>query len=157
MGDFFALALPVALAAILVSAGVEDVRRREIANWKNAAIALMAPAWWLAIGLPVWPGMALQLAVAVGVFALFAGAFAIGMMGGGDVKMIAALALWFPLHSVVWMLVAMSLVGGAITAVMLVDHRRRGAAGQPEIPYGVAIAAAALLLLYHQPLLNQFG
>ncbi|UZK70889.1 prepilin peptidase [Sphingomonas sp. S1-29] len=156
MGDVFAWGLPIALAALLVSAGIEDVRKREIANWKNAAIALMAPLWWIAIGLPVWPGMAIQLGVALLVFGLFAAAFAAGMMGGGDVKMIAALALWFPLHSLLWLLVVMSLVGGALTLVMLIDHRRRNNAGQPEIPYGVAIACAALLTL-GEPLFNHFG
>ncbi|UUL81393.1 A24 family peptidase [Sphingomonas qomolangmaensis] len=156
MGEFFAWGLPIALAVLLVSAGIEDVRKREIANWKNAAIALMAPLWWVAIGLPVWPGMAIQLGIALLVFGLFAAAFAAGMMGGGDVKMIAALALWFPLHSLLWLLVVMSLVGGALTLVMLIDHRRRKNAGQPEIPYGVAIACAALLTL-GEPLFNHFG
>ncbi|WP_033919642.1 A24 family peptidase [Sphingomonas sp. 37zxx] len=156
MGEVFAWGLAVVLAGILVSAGIEDVRHREIANWKNAAIALLAPAWWVAIGLPMWPGMAIQLGLALLVFALFAAAFAAGMMGGGDVKMIAALALWFPLHSLLWLLVVMSLVGGAITLVMLVDHRRRRISEQPEIPYGVAIACAALLTL-SEPVFNHFG
>lgn len=156
MGDIFAWGLPIVLAGLLVSAGVEDVRHREIANWKNAAIAALAPAWWVAIGLPVWPAMVLQLGIAVLAFALFAAAFAAGMMGGGDVKMIAALALWFPLHALVWLLVVMSLVGGAITLVMLIDHKRRKITDQPEIPYGVAIACAALLSL-GEPLFNHFG
>ena len=35
--------LLLVLAALLVSAGIQDARTREIANWKNAAIALLAP------------------------------------------------------------------------------------------------------------------
>ncbi|TKD53070.1 A24 family peptidase [Sphingomonas baiyangensis] len=156
MGDVLRFVMPVALAALLLSAGIEDVRKREIANWKNAAIALAAPLWWWAIGLEAWPGAAIQIGVAIGVFALFAAAFAAGMMGGGDVKMIAALALWFPLGAFFDLLLLMSVLGGAITLAMLIEHRRAQKPGSPEIPYGVAIACAALLSL-HQPLLNHFG
>ena len=145
------IALPVLLAILLVSAGIEDARRREIANWKNAAIALLAPAWWWALGYDAWPDMAAQAALASVVFALFCGAFAVGQMGGGDVKLIGALALWLPLQPLVWMLMAMSLAGGALTLVMLADHAwKRGSGRTPgpiEVPYGVAIAVAALLAL----------
>src|SRR3546814_8206546 len=60
------------LVLLLVSAGIEDVRTREIANWKNAAIALIAPLWWVASGLAPWPDMAIQIGLAVSVFAVFA-------------------------------------------------------------------------------------
>jgi prepilin peptidase CpaA len=78
------------------------------------------------------------------VFALFCGVFAFGWMGGGDVKMIGALALWFPLQLLVWMLVVMSIAGGVLTIVMLFDRGARKG-GAVEIPYGLAIAFAALL------------
>ncbi len=141
------IALPAVLAILLVSAGIEDARRREIANWKNAAIALLAPAWWWALGYAAWPDMAAQLALASIVFALFCGAFALGQMGGGDVKLIGALALWLPLQPLVWMLMAMSLAGGALTLVMLAERAWKRGNGQIEVPYGVAIAVAALLAL----------
>lgn len=152
------IALPIlvfALGGLLVSAGIEDARTREIANWKNAAIALLAPVWWYVNGLAIWPDMAVQLGVAVAVFALFALAFHLNMMGGGDVKMIAALALWLPLGALTSMLMVMAIAGGAITLVMMIEHRMRKAEGAPEIPYGVAIAAAAILAL-REPLLNHF-
>ena len=86
--DILALILPAMLGGLLLSAGIEDARTREIANAKNAAIALLAPLWWIAIGLDPWPGMAIQLGVATLAFAFFLGARALGQMGGGDVKMI---------------------------------------------------------------------
>ncbi len=147
-------ALPVVLAVLLLSAGIEDVRVREIANWKNAAIALLAPAWWWTTGLGLWPEVALQVGVALAVFGLFTGAFALGMMGGGDVKMIGALALWFPLTVLPQMLVTMSLVGGAITVAMLIERKWRK--HEIEVPYGVAIAVAGLLAL-GEPVLNQMA
>ena len=155
MGDWIATVLLGVLALILVSAGIQDARTREIANWKNAVIALMAPLWWWANGLGVWPDMAMQLGVAAVVLALFAAAFAFGQMGGGDVKLIAALALWLPVVPLVWMLVLMSLLGGVLTLVMLVERKLRPREGLLEIPYGVAIVMAALLVL-REPIFNQF-
>ncbi|GAA0440079.1 MULTISPECIES: A24 family peptidase [Sphingomonas] len=147
--------LLLALVVLLLSAGIEDVRTREIANWKNALIALLAPGWWMASGLSLWPGVAIQLAVAVAVFGLFVGAFWLGQMGGGDVKLIGALALWLPPQPLLWMLVLMSLLGGALTLLMVADKLLRKKKQLPEIPYGVAIALAALLVI-REPILNQF-
>lgn len=154
MGDYLSFALLGALALLLVSAGIEDVRTREIADWKNALIALLAPAWWWASGLGLWPGAAIQIGVALLVFALFVGAFALGQMGGGDVKLIGALALWLPPMPLMWMLVVMSLAGGALTLVMLAERWWRPAERPLEIPYGVAIAIAGLLSL-REPIINQ--
>lgn len=150
------LALLGALVLLLVSAGLEDVRVREIANWKNAAIALLAPLWWWATGGAPWPDMAMQIGLASTVFAVFALVFSAGWMGGGDVKLIGALALWFPLQPLLWMLAAMSLAGGAITLALAIEHRLRRRPGALEVPYGVAIAVAALLAL-REPILNQFN
>jgi prepilin peptidase CpaA len=144
-----------ALALLLVAAGIEDARHREIANWKNVAIALLAPVWWWANGLTVWPDMAIQLGLALAVFAMFCAAFHFNWMGGGDVKMIGALALWFPFVPLVSMLIIMSLVGGVLTIVLMIDQRVRKKPGSPEIPYGVAIAIAALLTV-REPIFNQF-
>jgi prepilin peptidase CpaA len=133
MGGLFITLLLVALALLLVSAGIQDARTREIANWKNAAIALMAPLWWWANGLALWPDVAVQAGVAALVFAFFLGAFALGQMGGGDVKMIGALALWLPVMPLVWMLVLMSLIGGALTLIMVIDKKlRRGGIMAPR-------------------------
>lgn len=135
------------LALLLVSAGIQDARTREIANWKNAVIALLAPLWWWSVGLSPWPDMAIQFGVALIVFALFVTAFQLGWMGGGDVKMIGALALWFPLQGLAWMLIVMSLLGGALTLVLVVERAVRRQSAAVEVPYGVAIALAALVAL----------
>src|SRR4051812_31814918 len=125
MGDVFLTFLLSALGLLLVSAGIEDARTRNIANWKNAVIALLAPAWWWANGLALWPDVAIQLGVALLVFGFFVGAYAIGQMGGGDVKLLGALALWLPVQPLLGMLVLMSLVGGALTIVMVAEHWTR--------------------------------
>ena len=145
-----------ALALLLVSAGVEDIRIREIANWKNAAIALLAPLWWLSNGVAFWPDVVLQLAVAAGIFAFFCVAFHFGQMGGGDVKMIGALSLWLPLLPLLTMLLVMSIVGGVLTVVLMIERHFKRTRGGIEVPYGVAIAIAGLLAL-REPLLNQLS
>ena len=143
------------LAAALLAAAVGDWRARIIPNWLNAGIALLAIPYWWSIGLPLWPGMALQLALGAAVFGLFAIAFRFGAMGGGDVKMAAALALWLPLAGVVKLLVIMSIAGGVLTLAMLTAHRMAKSAGQPEIPYGIAIAFGGIWLIGER-FLNQF-
>lgn len=152
------IALPIlifTLGGLLVSAGIEDARTREIANWKNAAVALLAPLWWYANGLDIWPDMALQLGVALAVFAVFLAAFHFGLMGGGDVKLIVALALWLPFPAYLSMLMVMSIAGGVVTLVMMAERLIKKTSETIEVPYGVAIAFAGLLAL-REPLLNQF-
>jgi prepilin peptidase CpaA len=141
------------LALLLLTAAVTDLRGRVIANGLNAAIALLAPAYWWASGYAIWPDMALQLGLGLGVFAAFAGLFALGWMGGGDVKLLGALALWLPAALTLRMLVLMSLIGGVLTLAYVVAHRLRRLRDNPEIPYGVAIAGAALAVI-GEPYLN---
>ena len=152
------IALPIlifALGGLLVSAGIEDARTREIANWKNAVVVLLAPLWWYANGLDIWPDMALQLGVALAVFAVFLLVFHFGLMGGGDVKLIVALALWLPFPAYLSMLMVMSIAGGVVTIVMMAERVIKKTSATIEVPYGVAIAFAGLLAL-REPLLNQF-
>jgi len=144
------------LALLLLAAAVIDVRTLTISNRLNLAVALLAPVFWLSIGLPLWPNAAAQVAVGAGVFALLAAAFYAGMMGGGDVKLAAALALWFSPASTLKFLVLMSIAGGVLTLALVAGHRMRGKAGRPDIPYGVAIAFGGLAILT-QRFLNQFA
>lgn len=147
-------ALVAVLVLLLLSAGIEDARRREIANWKNAAIALLAPGWWYLQGYG-WADAGIQFGIALGVFAVFVGAFHFGWMGGGDVKMIGALALWLPGQALFSMLMVMSVIGGVLTLIMMLDHWRHKAPGAVETPYGVAIAMASMIAL-SEPIFNQF-
>ena len=150
------LILAALLAAALCLAAATDWKRREIDEWLNIAIALAAPLFWWATGLPVWPDMAIQIALAALAFAVFAGLFALGAMGGGDVKLIGALALWFAPLDLLRLLIAMSLIGGALTLLMLVRQKALKLPGKPEIPYGIAIALAGLWALCER-YLNHFG
>ena len=152
----FTQLLLAALAAILVVAAVIDVRTFTISNRLNATVALLAPVYWLSAALSPWPDMVVQVAAGATVFILLACAFYAGMMGGGDVKLAAALALWFSPAGTVRFLVLMSLAGGVLTLGMVAWHRAKKRDGRPEIPYGVAIAFGGLAILA-QRFLNQFA
>ena len=148
--------LCAALAVMLLWAALVDIRTRTIANGLNLTIALMAPLFWWAAGVDLWPDAAIRVGVAAAVFLLLALAFYAGAMGGGDVKLAAALALWFSPASTLKLLVLMSLAGGLLTLIVMIEHKYKKNEGRPEVPYGVAIAFGGLWLLA-QRFLNHFA
>ena len=156
MGTIPASILLGLLAAMLLAAAWLDLKSRTIPNGLNLAIALLAIPFWWATGLSLWPDAALQLGVGALVFAVFAGVFALGAMGGGDVKLVAAVALWLPWQAVIVLLVLMSLAGGVLTLAMVARKHFARHQGELEIPYGVAIAFGGLWLI-GQRFLYQFG
>ncbi len=141
-------ALLIALAIALLFAAFTDIRSRTIHNWLNIGIAAGAPVFWWASGLSLWPGVALQLGCTLLAFGLFAGLFALKMMGGGDVKLLTALALWIEPMSFLQLLFVMAIAGGLLTIVMGAWHVMRRQKDRIAIPYGVAIAFGALWVLY---------
>ena len=152
----FTQLLLIVLATLLVVAAIIDLRTFTISNKLNLTVALLAPVYWLAVPVTLWPEVPIQIAGAVIVFLLLAAAFYAGMMGGGDVKLAAAIALWFPPGLTIKFLVLMSVAGGVLTLGLLAWHRAKHREGRPEIPYGVAIAFGGLAILA-QPYLNHFA
>jgi prepilin peptidase CpaA len=147
-GSYFQYGLLGGLAIALLIAAFTDFRSRQIANWLNGAVALGAPLYWWASGLTLWPGVALQVGVALAAFAVLAGLFALRAMGGGDVKLLTALALWVPWKEFLQLVLIMSIVGGILTVAFGSWHVMRRRKDRLAIPYGVAIAFAGLSILY---------
>ncbi|WP_072674065.1 A24 family peptidase [Erythrobacter sanguineus] len=139
--------LLIGLAIALVFAAFTDIRRRQIDNWLNGAIALGAPLFWWASGISLWPDVAIQLGVAFAAFVLLAGLFALKVMGGGDVKLLTVLALWIPPQIFLQLLVIMAIAGGVLTIAMGAWHFLRRQKERLAIPYGVAIAFGGLWVL----------
>ncbi|HUZ74861.1 MAG TPA: prepilin peptidase [Stellaceae bacterium] len=156
IGGEIALAVYVFL---LVMAALSDGSNLRIPNWLTASLAAVFPAAALAFGHQVdWLS---HFAAALAVFAGAAMFFALRLMGGGDVKLLAAVALWTGLHGVVPFLAVTAVIGGLMALVQLllrrpmaqvtllaVLHRLPAIAqrGSP-IPYGIPIAAAGILMV----------
>ena len=106
------------LAMALLVAAFTDLKSRRIANKLNLAIAAGAPFYWWASGLSLWPGVGYQIGIAVITFAVCALFFAIRQMGGGDVKLLTALALWFEPSNFLGLVLIMAMLGWVLTLVM---------------------------------------
>lgn len=146
-GGILAYGLLAALAIALLIAAFTDIRARRIGNGLTAGVALGAPLFWWASGQSLWPDVAQHVGIALGAFVVLAGLFAIRAMGGGDVKLLTALALWLPLQPFLKLLLMMALLGGLLTIVVACWHRIAARPGKVQIPYGVAIACAGLWVL----------
>lgn len=142
----FRYGLHIALAIALLVAAFTDLRSRRIGNWLNGAIALGAPLFWLASGLDLTE-IALQLGVAAATLAVLAVLFALRAMGGGDVKLLTALALWIEPLLFLKLVIAMALIGGVLTLAFGAWHVTRRQRDKLAIPYGVAISLAGLWVL----------
>ena len=145
-GENLVYGLTTGLAIALLVAAITDLRRRQIDNWLNAAIALAAPLFWWASGLDL-AGIGLQLGMATLAFAVLAGLFELGMLGGGDVKLLTALALWLPWEPYLKLIVIMALVGGLVTVLAGSWHIMRRRKDKLLVPYGLAIATAGLWVI----------
>ena len=145
-----------ALVILLMMSVVGDLKTRTIPNWLTAGVAILALLYWVLMGAPLWPDIAMQAALAATVFAAFTVAFYFRAMGGGDVKLIGALSLWFPLLELMRFLLIMAMLGGLLTFAFWVRHKVTKSSQTLEIPYGVAIAAAGLWVVYER-YLNHFA
>lgn len=148
--------LLIALVLLLVIAAVGDIRRYIIPNTLCIAIAALALPFWITSSLaqaqPLLPLLGLQVGVAFLVFAGFALLFALGAMGGGDVKLIGALALWVPVSRIPELLFIVALAGGVLALGLIIARRLRGISNR-AVPYGVAIAAGGIRIAL-EPIVN---
>ena len=146
--------LAVCLAVLLVAAAIEDAVRMRISNVLCLGVFAGAIVAMIAGGLDValWQNLL--------VFAALLGAgtalFGIGKMGGGDVKLLAAVGLWCSLKSALTLLPAVFITGGLLALLILAARTiaPKGAGARvmvlkprSGIPYGIAIAAGSLITL----------
>ena len=150
----------VLLALCLVLAAAEDAWRYRISNSLSASIVAMFIVVAALRGFRIdWLD---HLAGAGLVFAVGVPMFARGWLGGGDVKLLTAVALWCGLGDLPLLLVLMSVIGGVLVIVLLMVRRALPATNDAAprhgllrrngpIPYGIAIAFAGLLVLWQVP------
>ena len=146
-------------AFLMLCAVWYDVRSFTIPNWVPGALIVgwVIAAPFLGLG---WMDAGLSFLTGLGVLLLGIALWAPGWVGGGDVKLLAAGALWFGWpDGLAFVLIAVA--AGGVLAVILVVLRQVAhllpissdvlgstalAQGAP-VPYAIAIAAGALLVL----------
>ena len=138
-------ALLIAAGASLVAAAACDLVRFEIPDGLSTIIFGAAIGHAALTGAPVWA----HLTAAMLMFGIGAMMFRAGTMGGGDVKLLAAVAGWAGLAGFVPLVLAVAMAGGVL-AVTLLAIRRLPIGDGPELvqrgaplPYAVAIATGA--------------
>lgn len=142
-----------AFAAILLLAALSDARRFLIPNiYSVLLILLFVAAWFFGFPFagPLWSHL-LHFAIALGIgMALFH----FGWLGGGDVKLYAATALWFAIGNGILLFFITTISGAAIVMVSMAFRmlaiafgrgpREKGSFFKRRIAYGVAIAAGGI-------------
>jgi prepilin peptidase CpaA len=109
-----------ALLTVALTAAVYDVRSRRIPNALTFGSAGAAFVYALATG----GGGSLGFAAAgwLAGAALFFPFFALGGMGAGDVKLIAALGAWLGPAEAVWLAMFSAIAGGVAALVVALTH-----------------------------------
>ncbi|HEY0625777.1 MAG TPA: prepilin peptidase [Allosphingosinicella sp.] len=141
-----------AFCALLFLGALQDVFTLRISNFVSAGTFLAALLfvllnmsvgdWWQHI-------LSFVLTLAVGTWL-----FTRGLLGGGDVKLLAAAALWFDLWQLLTFILGVALVGAGVTMAAVTirllatatEETSLRALRRTSVPYGVAIAAAAIWL-----------
>ena len=157
--DTLSLSIPMlAFPFLLAYSAISDLTTMRLPNWLSLALivllflcAVPAGLSWSLIGAHA----SLSAIVLVCGFVLFA----FRIIGGGDAKLCAALALWIGPDQIYPFFIYAALLGGALTLALMV-FRRIPLPGFAEsqawikhlhtattgVPYGIALAAAALLV-----------
>ncbi|MGE0628123.1 MAG: prepilin peptidase [Hyphomicrobiaceae bacterium] len=154
------LLFPIAM----VYAGAMDVMTMTIPNRISMALVIAFVALALLDGMG-WSAFFMHLATGLGVLAIAVLMFSRGWIGGGDAKLLSAAALWFGYPHLLQYIFLVTLVGGALALVVIAYRHvvpRIWIAGyswaerlhdrKSGIPYGVALAGAALWLYPDSPL-----
>jgi prepilin peptidase CpaA len=147
----------IVFVLLLLAAARQDLRSMRIADGFSVAVVATFGVWTLCGFAGDGPSLArigLAVGCAAAVFALGALAFALGGLGGGDVKLLAASSLFAGSDLLVEFLTVTALAGGVLGLAVLagapigptataggtsVQTRLRGG-----LPYGPAIAVGGL-------------
>lgn len=169
------LATAILIGAVALIAAVTDLWQGKIYNWLTLPVLLAAPLWHVAWkGVPgLWfslTGFGVTAAILLGM-RLLAGKG----LGGGDVKLLAALGALGGREFILWALLWIALVGGPAVAIPVMLRRgilgytfknlalnmaSRYAANQKDVsvaqnslggklPYGICIAIGVLVALFY--------
>ncbi|MBL8572261.1 MAG: prepilin peptidase [Hyphomicrobiaceae bacterium] len=151
-------AILIVFPLVVLFAAFTDLFTMTISNRVSlilvAALALLAPFVGLDLETLGWNLLAAGIVFALGFFC-----FAMGWVGGGDVKFATVVTLWLGAGLAVSYFALFALMGGALTLailyyrnqimpqwVMAIGFMAQLHDKDKGVPYGVALAAAAIIL-----------
>jgi prepilin peptidase CpaA len=156
----------VSSGLIYLLAARSDLLFRIIPDWMSIALSGLAVLRWAAapqVSEALWTLGSAALIFAVGLVC-----FSRGWFGGGDVKLLSASILLVGSERALWFLLMMALMGGVLSVGVLIwdGFVRRSARASvvgagtselrdavlppPSVPYGIAIAVAAICVEFPQ-------
>jgi prepilin peptidase CpaA len=159
-----AILLVAIVPALLIAAAFFDMTTYTIPNLLPGALIVLFPMFMLTLaasGHPMgWDAIGLHLLAGLVGLLLGMGMFAVGWVGGGDAKLFAAALLWLGWEALYEYVVLAMLLGGVLTIALIAIRRvplplmlaklpwfARLADEKAGVPYGVALAMAALQVL----------
>lgn len=152
-------AMMAAYVALVLYGAWSDARSLRIPNWVSLALlGLFVPTALIAgLGLEAfaWHIGAGALLLVVGI-----ALFAFGLFGGGDAKLLAAVALWVGWNDLLPLIFTVVLVGGVLSLAVILLRKGLGLwptwliksaeglfAPNKAVPYGIAIAIGAMIVI----------
>jgi prepilin peptidase CpaA len=144
--------------ALMIFAAASDLLTMTISNRLSLALVVgfFAAAYVVEMSLA---NVGWHLLAALAVLTVAFGCFSFGWIGGGDAKLAAAVSLWFGFTHLTDYLVLAALLGGVLTLMILAARYMplpslllrqpwiaRLHAANSGIPYGIALAAAGLMI-----------
>lgn len=170
MGSHLVLpALVLFFPALMALAGSLDLVTMTIPNRLCLALAAGFFLFALATGAPM-NMVLINLTCGAAVLAVTFAMFSFGWMGGGDAKLAAATALWLGWGSLLDYSLKVAIYGGALTLILIAGRKlplTQGLARQAWIarlhhpktgvPYGIALAAAGIMVYPQSQLLHAIG
>lgn len=152
--------LLIVFPIIMIATVLSDYTRLIIPNEYSIALACAFLAY-AGYSVSDFSTLGDHLLAGVIVFGVGVVLFALGLMGGGDVKIASAAALWLGTPLLLDFVLITSIVGAVITLFILFMERSPALApltpggwveseerDKLRVPYGVAISAAALIVFF---------
>lgn len=136
-----------AAAFVLLGAAYSDLKQFKIPNLMPVLLMALYACYVAIVGMSAfswWHAAHFAIALIIGMVL-----FAMKWFGGGDAKLYAAVAIWFPLQKAHFLLFYVG-IAGLVLAILFILTRKftKGPDGKKRtdrrIPYGVAIAFGAI-------------
>lgn len=155
---FLTFCIVMIFASTMLMAAMKDATSMTIPNWISLAVIagffLVTPFIWAG-----WDVFAQHLLVGLTFFVAGFAMFAFGGLGGGDAKLMAATALWWQWDDATIYVLYTTVIGGVLAILLLFGRKfipesvltapwaHHLFRDEKKMPYGLALAAGALLTL----------